>query len=31
MSLHDKYLSDHYMIKISVKLYVDDDDPREAG
>ena len=28
MSLHDKYLSDHYMIKISVKLYVDDNDPR---
>jgi endonuclease/exonuclease/phosphatase family metal-dependent hydrolase len=31
MSLHDKYLSDHYMIKISVKLYVDEDDPREFG
>lgn len=31
MSLHDKYLSDHYMIKISVKLYVDDADPREFG
>lgn len=28
MSLHDKYLSDHYMIKISVKLYVDSADPR---
>ena len=28
MSLHDKFLSDHYMIKISVKLYVDDADPR---
>lgn len=25
---HDKYLSDHYMIKISVKLYVDEADPR---
>jgi hypothetical protein len=30
MSLHDKYLSDHYMIKISVKLYVDEDDPRNV-
>lgn len=27
--LHDRFLSDHYMIKISVKLYVDDTDPRE--
>ena len=26
---HDRFLSDHYMIKISVKLYVDDTDPRE--
>lgn len=25
---HDRFLSDHYMIKISIKLYVDDDDPR---
>lgn len=25
---HDHYLSDHYMIKVSVKDYVDDDDPR---
>jgi len=29
MGLHDKYLSDHYMIKITVKLYVDESDPRE--
>lgn len=28
LTLHDKYLSDHYMIKISVKDYVDDADPR---
>lgn len=28
--LHDKYLSDHYMIKISVKTYLDDADPREG-
>ena len=27
---HDRYLSDHYMIKISVKLYLDDTDPRPA-
>ena len=26
---HDRFLSDHYMIKISVKLYVDDTDPRD--
>lgn len=26
--LHDRFLSDHYMIKISVKDYVDDADPR---
>ena len=25
---HDRYLSDHYMIKMSVKDYVDDADPR---
>ncbi|WP_299275068.1 endonuclease/exonuclease/phosphatase family protein [uncultured Psychroserpens sp.] len=25
---HDRFLSDHYMIKISVKNYVDDADPR---
>lgn len=31
MSLHDKYLSDHYMIKISVKLYVDKADPRPSS
>lgn len=28
MQLHDKYLSDHLMIKVSVKDYVDDADPR---
>ncbi len=27
---HDRLLSDHYMIKISVKLYLDDADPRPA-
>ncbi|MEM9604037.1 MAG: hypothetical protein AAGA11_14315 [Pseudomonadota bacterium] len=26
--LHDRYLSDHQMIKISVKLYLDDNDPK---
>lgn len=26
--LHDRFLSDHYMIKISVKVYLDDADPR---
>jgi hypothetical protein len=25
---HDRFLSDHYMIKVSVKDYVDDQDPR---
>ncbi len=25
---HDRFLSDHYMIKVSVKDYVDDADPR---
>jgi hypothetical protein len=25
---HDRFLSDHYMIKISVKDYLDDADPR---
>lgn len=25
---HDQFLSDHYMIKISVKIYLDDADPR---
>ena len=25
---HDRFLSDHYMIKTSVKLYLDDTDPR---
>jgi hypothetical protein len=25
---HDRFLSDHYMIKMSVKDYVDDADPR---
>lgn len=28
--LHDRFLSDHYMIKMSVKLYLDDNDTREA-
>ncbi|KQC31109.1 hypothetical protein AAY42_15330 [Flagellimonas eckloniae] len=28
LGLHDRLLSDHYMIKISVKNYVDDADPR---
>ncbi|WP_375460310.1 hypothetical protein [uncultured Enterovirga sp.] len=28
LTAHDKFLSDHYMIKISVKDYVDDADPR---
>lgn len=28
LELHDRYLSDHYMIKVSVKDYVDDADPR---
>jgi hypothetical protein len=28
LTSHDRFLSDHYMIKISVKDYVDDADPR---
>jgi hypothetical protein len=28
LKAHDRFLSDHYMIKISVKDYVDDADPR---
>lgn len=28
LELHDRFLSDHYMIKMSVKDYVDDADPR---
>lgn len=28
LMLHDRFLSDHYMIKVSVKDYVDDADPR---
>lgn len=28
LTQHDKFLSDHYMIKISVKDYIDDADPR---
>ncbi|MFG1304641.1 hypothetical protein V5F34_10945 [Xanthobacter autotrophicus] len=28
LTAHDKFLSDHYMIKLSVKDYVDDTDPR---
>ncbi len=27
---HDRFLSDHYMIKMSVKTYLDDDDPRDG-
>lgn len=30
VDLHDRFLSDHYLIKASVKIYVDDADPREA-
>ncbi|MCY6383429.1 endonuclease/exonuclease/phosphatase family protein [Hoeflea prorocentri] len=30
LAAHDLYLSDHYMIKLSVKAYLDDDDPREG-
>lgn len=26
---HDRYISDHYMIKVSVKTYLDDSDPRD--
>lgn len=29
LQLHDRFLSDHYMIKVSVKDYVDDADPRQ--
>ena len=29
MSEHHRYLSDHFMIKASIKIYVDDADPRE--
>ena len=28
LRLHDRYLSDHFMIKVSVKMYLDDNDPR---
>ena len=28
--LHDRFLSDHYMIKLSVKIYLDDADPRDG-
>lgn len=28
LALHDRFLSDHYMIKVSVKDYLDDADPR---
>jgi endonuclease/exonuclease/phosphatase family metal-dependent hydrolase len=28
---HDKFLSDHYMVKVSVKDYVDDADPRPGS
>lgn len=26
---HDRFISDHYMIKISIKTYLDDSDPRD--
>ena len=29
LNQHDRFISDHYMIKISVKTYLDDSDPRE--
>lgn len=28
LELHDRFLSDHYMVKVSIKDYVDDADPR---
>jgi len=28
---NERFLSDHYMIKINVKAYVDDQDPRAPG
>jgi hypothetical protein len=28
LAAHDRFLSDHYMIKVSVKDYIDDTDPR---
>jgi len=31
LTSHDRFLSDHYMIKISVKDYVDDADPRRES
>jgi hypothetical protein len=31
LALHDRFLSDHQMIKISVKSYVDDTDPRTSA
>ena len=31
LAAHDRFLSDHYMIKISVKAYLDDNDPREGA
>lgn len=31
LKAHDRFLSDHYMIKISVKDYVDDEDPRPVA
>ena len=30
-SQHDKFLSDHFMIKASIKIYLDDADPREEN
>ena len=29
LKAHDRFISDHYMIKVSVKLYLDDADPRD--
>ena len=28
LELHDRFPSDHYMIKVSVKIYLEDNDPR---
>lgn len=30
LEAHDRFLSDHYMVKVSVKDYVDDADPRDS-
>jgi len=31
LEAHDRFLSDHYMVKVSVKDYVDDADPRDGA